>query len=76
MQGPKTSPRSEYLQKEKLRIEASPSLAHKFPKLKSLTVDLGFFDPTGVTKNSQIKYTVNLEHAKASFRFVSQRAQA
>ncbi|MSU59716.1 MAG: hypothetical protein EXS35_16375 [Pedosphaera sp.] len=69
MHGPRTSPRSEYLLKEKQRVLESPSLAEKFHKLKSLTVDLVHFDPEGVTKNSQIKYTVNLEHAKSVFRF-------
>jgi len=69
MHGPKTSPRSEYLLAEKQRVNESPSLADKFQKLKSLTVDLGYYDQEGVTRNSQIKYTVNLEHAKSVFRF-------
>lgn len=72
MHGPKTSPRGEYLQQEKLRVLASPSLAEKFPKLDSLTLDLSFYDPAGLTKNSQIKYTVNLENAKSVFRFACQ----
>ena len=65
----KVNPRKEYLLKEQQRVQESPSLAEKFQKLKSLTVDLGYFDPEGVTKNSQVKYTVNLEHAKSVFRF-------
>lgn len=40
----------------------------KFPKLKSVTLDLGYYDPEGITRNSQIKYTVNVEHAKSVFR--------
>lgn len=69
MHSPKTSPRGEYLLQEKLRVQESPSLAEKFQKLKSLTVDLGFYNPEGITKGSQIKYTVNLDHAKSIFRF-------
>jgi hypothetical protein len=65
---PRTSPRSEYLQQENLRVKDSPSLAEKFPRLKSLTVDLGYFGEEGVTCSSQIKYTVTLEHAKSVFR--------
>jgi len=63
------NPRKEYLLKEQQRVLESPSLAEKFQKLKSLTVELSYFNPEGVTKNSQVKYTVNLEHAKSIFRF-------
>ena len=63
------NPRKEYLLKEQQRVQESPSLVEKFQKLKSLTVDLSYYNPEGVTKNSQVKYTVNLEHAKSVFRF-------
>ena len=69
MHSPKISPRVEYLQTEKVRVLESPSLAEKYRKLKSLTVELSHYDPTGVTRNSQIKYSVNLEHEKSVFRF-------
>lgn len=67
-QSQRTNPRSEYLHQENERVRSSPSLAEKYTKLKSLTVDLGYYDPEGLTKKSQIKYTVNLEHAKSIFR--------
>jgi hypothetical protein len=44
------------------------TLAERFPQLKSLIVDLGYYDSGGVTKNSQIKYTPNLTHARSVFR--------
>jgi len=66
---PRTSPRAEYQQKENLRVAASPSLVERFPKLKLLTVELSFFDAGGSVRSSQIKYTVNPEHAKSVFRF-------
>lgn len=65
---PRTSPRSEYLLQESLRVKESPSLAAKFPRLKSLTVDLGYYGEEGDACSSQIKYTVNLDHAKSVFR--------
>ncbi|HTS16176.1 MAG TPA: hypothetical protein VMP11_01250 [Verrucomicrobiae bacterium] len=61
--------RAEYRDQEGERVKASPSLAAKFQKLKSLTVNLGYFNPNGVTANSRLKYTVNLDGAKSVFRF-------
>jgi hypothetical protein len=61
--------RSEYREQESLRVKESPSLSDKFRQLKSLTVDLSYYDAEGVTKNSQVKYTVNLANAKSVFRF-------
>src|SRR5213592_1787748 len=65
----KTGARAEYRQQEQQRIKDSASLADKFPLLKSLTLDLTYYDPEGVTKNGQIKYMVNLNNAKSVFRF-------
>jgi len=64
----RNSPRGEYLQQENLRVLESHTMAEKFPALKSLTVDLGHYDSEGRSRNSQIKYTVNLAHAKSVFR--------
>src|SRR6478609_7161491 len=66
--GPRSSPRSEYLQQENIRVKESPSLTEKYPRLKSLTVDLGYYDEDGSACSSQIKYTVNPVHAKSVFR--------
>ncbi len=65
---PRSSPRSEYQHQENLRVQSSPSLAAKYPHLKSLTVDLGYYADDGLACSSQIKYTVNLDHAKSVFR--------
>jgi len=65
----KPSPRTEYRQQESQRIKDSVSLAQKFPQLQSLTVDLACFDPEGVIKRSEMKYTANLTSAKAVFCF-------
>jgi hypothetical protein len=37
--------------------------------LKSLAVNLAFFDATSSRKASELKYTLNLAHAKSLFRF-------
>lgn len=61
-------PRFEYREQESQRVKDSPSLSGKFPQLKTLAVDLGYFNSKGVTKNSQIKYMPNLDNAKSVFR--------
>lgn len=68
MPQPKFAPRAEYRQQERQRIYESISLSEKFPELESLTVEFGYFSPEGITRNSQIKYTVNPDHAKSVFR--------
>jgi hypothetical protein len=61
-------PRFDYREQEGQRVKDSPTLAKQFPELKGLTVDLGYFNPAGVTKNSQIKFMPNLENAKSVLR--------
>jgi len=61
-------PRFEYRTQESQRVKASPSLADRFPQLKALAVDIGFYNSAGVTKNTQIKYLPNLDKAKSVFR--------
>jgi len=68
MYRPKNGPRYEYREQETQRVNAAPCLADKFPELKSLAVNLGHFNPAGVARNSQIKFTPNLDTAKAVFR--------
>jgi hypothetical protein len=65
----KTSPRAEYRRQEDQRVKDSVTLADRFAELKSLTVDLEYFHPGDLSRSSQLKYTVNLAHAKSVFRF-------
>src|SRR5437879_13575921 len=67
--------RAEYRQQQGQRVRDSCSLADKFPQLKSLTVDLTYYDSERVSQSSQIKYTVNLSNAKSLFRFDCQNDQ-
>lgn len=69
MNNPRTNPRNAHLQRERQRIDASPSIAERFPELKSLQVDLTYFNPAGTSRSSHIKYTVNLTHARSAFHF-------
>jgi len=61
--------RAQHRQQESERIKSSSTLTEKFPELKSLTVDLAYYDSDGVTRSSQYKYMVNLENARSVFCF-------
>jgi hypothetical protein len=61
-------PRFDYREQESQRVKGSPTLSSRFPQLKALVVHLGYYGPTGLTKNSQIKFTPNLESARSVFR--------
>jgi len=64
----KLGPRAEYRKLQGERVIASPCLAEKFLKLKSLTVNVGYYAPKGVIQYRQLTYDVNLSHAKSVFR--------
>ncbi len=71
----KTNPRAEYRLREIQRVNESASLAEKFPKLKSLKVDLSYYEPDGLTRTGELRYKVNVEHAKSVFSFVCQSGE-
>ena len=65
----KLSPRNEYLLQEKERVNNSVSLFERFEELKALTVEIAYFDSEDRIRRGEMKYTVNLTHAKSVFRF-------
>ena len=69
MHHPKGSPRQQYRQHELDRVASSASLAESFQHLRSLTVELAHFRPERPRKDSQVRYSVNLEKAKSIFLF-------
>jgi len=69
MRQQKRGARAEYRQQESQRTQDSASVGDKFPQLKSLRVDLTYFNADGIGQNNEIKYTVNLANAKSVFRF-------
>jgi len=71
----KTNPRAEYRLSQIQRANESASLAEKFPKLKSLKVDLCYFEPDGLSRTGELRYKVNVEHAKSMFSFVCQSGE-
>jgi len=62
-------PRAEYRHEEGERVKNSASLAERFGQLKALTVDLTYLGPESLSPLSEVRYTVNLAHAKSVFRF-------
>jgi hypothetical protein len=71
----KNNPRAEYRLRETERVNASASLAEKFPALKSLKADLAYFGPDGLTQTGEMKYKVNVTHAKSVFSFACQNGE-
>jgi len=65
----RTSPRGEYRQQVKQRVNDSVTLAVKYPHLRSLTVELVYFEHDELTRCGSMKYSANLENARAVFRF-------
>jgi hypothetical protein len=69
MQTRKANPRAEYRLRQSERIGRSASLAERFPRLKSLRVELEYYDASGQTRTGGLKYKPSLEHAKSLFCF-------
>ena len=61
--------RALFLDEEAQRVNDSPTLAVKFPQLKSLAADLRFTQTDTIASAHHIKYTLNLDVSKAAFRF-------
>jgi len=69
MRPQKCSPRADYRRQESQRTQESVSLAEKFRELKSLTVELAYFNAAGATKMSEIKCTFDPDTTKSVVRF-------
>jgi len=65
----KLSARNEFRHRENLRIMESGSLSVRFPNLKSLKAEVTYHTVGSLGRSAQVKYDVNLEHAKSVFRF-------
>jgi hypothetical protein len=72
---PKRNPRQEYRLKQRARIESSPLMAKRFPRLKGLKVTLEYFDAAGTTKNGELKCKLNVEHARSVLWFACPGAE-
>ncbi len=63
------SPQEAYRLKQQGRIEGSPFMARRFPRLKALKVTLSYYDGGGTTKNGEMKCVLNVEHARSVLWF-------
>jgi hypothetical protein len=66
---PKAEVRKAYRRKAFERAEKSPSLAMTYPQLKTLSVDLLYFDREVVSFGHGLRYRANLETAKSMLQF-------
>lgn len=66
---PKSQLRKDYRRKAFERAEKSPSLAMAYPQLKTLSVDLLYFDREIVSFGHGLRYRANLETAKSMLQF-------
>lgn len=68
---PNVGSRADFRRQQNQRVSDSPSLADKFPGLKSLQAKLRFYERRNGKDegSSEVKYTVNLAHAKSLFQF-------
>lgn len=71
----KPNPRAEHRLREIQRINSSISLAEKFPTLASLTVHLAYFDPDGFAQTGEVRYKVNVQHARSVFSIACPRVE-
>ena len=65
----KIHPRAEHRQREEQRVQLSPTLAAKYPQLKSLAAEMAYCDHEKIARFNTIKYRFNLESAKSVVRF-------
>jgi hypothetical protein len=75
MHVPRRNPRQEYRLKQRQQIEASPLMVTEFPQLKTLKVNLEYFDASGATKNGEMKCKLNVEHARSVLWFACPGAE-
>jgi hypothetical protein len=60
---------------QKTRIIEAPTLAEQFPSLRSLKVRLQFLNHSAAESRNELKYSVNLLHAKSIFTFRCQNPE-
>jgi hypothetical protein len=65
----KVNPRVEYRLRRAAQINNSPTLAERFPKLKSLRAVIEHFDCVSTARMGGMKYQINLAHGKSLLSF-------
>lgn len=64
----KMDERTEYRVRERQRVSESALLSDIFPQIKALSLNLDQYDSTGLSRLSQVKFTLNLKHARSLLR--------
>jgi hypothetical protein len=59
---------AEYRQAQHQRARQSATIAERFRQLEALTVEFAYLSPDGVSRNREVKFTVNIERAPSVFR--------
>ena len=61
--------RAKYQEQQGQRVKDAPTLAEEFPRLKSLTVNVQYFDSDAPGNSHPLKFEVNVRNAKSVLRF-------
>ena len=61
--------RAKYQEQQGQRVKDAPTLAEEFPRLKSLTVNIQYFDSDAPANSHPLKFAVNVQNAKSVLRF-------
>jgi hypothetical protein len=65
----KQGARAKYQERQGRRVKEARTLSQEFPRLKSLTVNVRYFDSDAPESARPLKFSVNIQHAKAVLRF-------
>ena len=65
----KQGARAKYQESQGRRVKNALTLRKRFPRLKSLTVNLCYFDSDTPTNSHPLKFSVNIQHAKSVLLF-------
>jgi hypothetical protein len=65
----KLGARDKYQERQGRRVKNAPTLSEKFPRLKSLIVDVRHFDSDAPGNSHPLKFEVNVQNAKSVLRF-------
>jgi hypothetical protein len=68
-------PRAEHHEQQRQRVADAGTLAQTYPQLKSLKVQLEYADAEGHGKAREMKFSANVEHAKAVLMFACPNAE-
>lgn len=75
MRADRLNPRQEHQLREARREDAAPTLAQKYPQVKSVDLGLANFGADGAACHSRFKYSLNPAGAKSVIRFACHNSE-